>query len=1041
MKTTRASLQRPLAGFTGIGLSLGLALALATPCGARNTIRNTFFNIYPNAVGTPLDSVPSKAGHCAVCHYDANGGGPKNPYGNAIASYGNLNQEAGRITAINGVANLDSDGDAFNSQTEITNTTYSNTPTFPGLSSANVNLVTGLTISQISAYLTPTTTVDNTPPNVTVLSPNGGETLVGNQAANVTWTASDASGIAAIHIYQSIDGGLIWTPVVFGLENTGTYSWTPANRPTTSALIKVVAVDGAVNLNNDVSNSAFSIISPPGGKVPTTLRDFDMPGTQPFEAGSEPAPPSNCAQCHGGYDAEHEPYANWQGSMMALASIDPLFEANMVIANQDAPDSGDLCLRCHISGGWMQGRSVPTDGSAMLERDKVGVSCDLCHRMVDPVYNVDLSPARDQQVLADLSFPGEHYGNGMFVLDPDGILRGPREDSAAPHMFRASPFHKSSNFCGTCHDVSNPAFSKDSLGVYQPNTFDLREEQVDPEVAAPVERTFSEWAHSAYNTPEGVYQPEFAGNKPDGRVATCQDCHMRDVEAKACNVAGAPVRSDMPLHDMTGGSTWIPQVIADLYPTKVNQAAVAAGIDRARYMLQNAASLAVSAENGKLKATVTNQTGHKLPTGYPEGRRIWLNVKFFNAENELIHESGTYNLETGELSYDKALDPEVKIYEVQPGIGDNIAGVVGIPAGKSFHFVLNNMVVSDNRIPPRGFTNAAFASFGGPPVNYTYEDGQYWDDTEYTIPTGTKRAEVRLYYQSTSKEFIEFMRDQNVTDGKGEFMYDLWVNNDKCPPELMEEAEWQAPEPPEFAGLDDVVPGIESALLSWDAATSGCGPVTYHVYHSTASGAQDFGDPIHSTQDLTALITPLDPGSTHQLSHYFVVRASDDCGGSDTNTVELAVQPLLHPDKDQDGDGMSNAVEELYAMNPFDSADALHDSDGDGMSNLAETALGSNPTDRDNVNWPKSKWAEQGDARHFALDYIRRKNNPSADVIAEVSLDLVTWNSGPAHTVVEQVTDLENGNESVIERMVMPFDGAAGAFMRLKIMPKPAAAP
>jgi hypothetical protein len=1033
MKTTRASLGRPLAAFTGLGLSLGLALALATPCGARNTIRNSFFSIYPNAVGTPLDTVPSKPGHCAVCHYDASGGGAKNPYGNAIASYGNLNQEAGRITAINGVANLDSDGDAFNSQTEITNTTYSNTPTFPGLSSANVNLVTGLTISQISAYLTPATTVDNTPPNVTVLSPNGGETLVGNHAYNVTWTASDASGIAAIHIYQSIDGGLNWTPVIFGLENTGTYSWTPANRPSTTALIKVVAVDGAVNLNNDVSNSAFTIISPSGGKVPTTLRDFDMPGTQPFEAGSEPAPPQQCAQCHGGYDAGAEPYANWQGSMMALASIDPLFEANMVIANQDAPDSGDLCLRCHISGGWMQGRSVPTDGSAMLERDMVGVSCDLCHRMVDPVFDVDLSPARDQQVLADLGFPGEHYGNGMFVLDPDGILRGPRTESAAPHAFRASSFHKSSNFCGTCHDVSNPAFSKDGLGIYQPNTFDQSAGQVDPAVAAPVERTYSEWLHSAYNSPEGVYQPEFAGTKPDGRVATCQDCHMRDVTAKACNLPDAPLRSDMPLHDMTGGSTWIPQLIADLYPEKVNRAAVTAGIARARYMLQNAASLAVTSENGKLKATVTNQTGHKLPTGYPEGRRIWLNVKFYNADDQLISESGAYDMSTGVLTK----DDEMKIYEVHPGIGDNIADVVGIPAGKSFHFVLNNVVVSDNRIPPRGFTNAAFASFGGSPVGHTYQDGQYWDDTEYTIPTGAKRAVVRLYYQSTSKEFIEFMRDQNVTDGKGLFMYNLWNDNGKCPPELMEETQWVAPAPPEFAGLAEAVPGIESALLSWQAATSSCAPVTYHVFHSTGSGAQDFGMPIHSTQDLTAVITPLDPGGTSQLTHYFVVRASDDCGGSETNSVELSVQPLLHPDKDQDGDGMSNAMELLYALNPFDSDDAMLDSDNDGLSNLAETALGSHPHDAASANHPVGLWVEleNPQERRFAVRYVRRVPNPAASIIVETSDDLAIWQSGELQTTTHQVTDNADGTETVTERMLESGAGARASFLRVKVVP------
>ena len=46
--------------------------------------------------------------------------------------------------------------------------------------------------------------------------------------------------------------------------------------------------------------------------------------------------------------------------------------------------------------------------------------------------------------------------------------------------------------------------------------------------------------------------------------------------------------------------------------------------------------------------------------------------------------------------------------------------------------MLNNVVVKDNRIPPRGFTNAAFEAFDGAPVGATYADGQYWDDV--TLP-------------------------------------------------------------------------------------------------------------------------------------------------------------------------------------------------------------------------------------------------------------------------------------------------------------------
>ena len=49
-------------------------------------------------------------------------------------------------------------------------------------------------------------------------------------------------------------------------------------------------------------------------------------------------------------------------------------------------------------------------------------------------------------------------------------------------------------------------------------------------------------------------------------------------------------------------------------------------------------------------------------------------------------------------------------------------------------------------------------------------------------------AEVTLYYQSTSKEYVEFLRDENFTNTKGQDLYDLWNNNGKCPPEMMQTA-------------------------------------------------------------------------------------------------------------------------------------------------------------------------------------------------------------------------------------------------------------
>jgi hypothetical protein len=264
---------------------------------------------------------------------------------------------------------------------------------------------------------------------------------------------------------------------------------------------------------------------------------------------------------------------------------------------------------------------------------------------------------------------------------------------------------------------------------------------------------------------------------------------MRSVSGYAANTTlnpGVPLRTDMAVHDMTGGSAWLTGLLTNLYPNEVSRPAIEAGIARSIQLLTNAASLAVGDSGGKVKVTVTNECGHKLPTGYPEGRRAWVNVKFYNEAMTLVGESGAYDANTGVLTR----DTEARVYEVHPGIDTNISGLLGLDPDPSLHFVLNNKIYEDNRIPPRGFTNSVYAAFGGEPVGHHYEDGQYWDDILYALPAGAVRAEVKLYYQSTSKEFIEFLRNENRTDTKGQEMYDLWNNNGKCPPVKIAETTW-----------------------------------------------------------------------------------------------------------------------------------------------------------------------------------------------------------------------------------------------------------
>ncbi len=578
--------------------------------------------------------------------------------------------------------------------------------------------------------------------------------------------------------------------------------------------------------------------------VPSNLNDFFLPGSQPGQSGQLETP-DKCDNCHGGYNKAVEPAFNWRGSMMAQAARDPLFYACMAIANQDAPESGDLCIRCHSPAGWLQGRSVPTDGSALNNNDRQGVQCDFCHKLVKPTplgtnpypgdaaYTSGTYP-QDQSYLSTLSPVPAHSANGMYIADANNAKRGPFVDAAARHQMFYSPFHQDAALCGTCHDVSNPVYMKDAGGAYVPNTFGQASPSFDPYTMFPIERTFSEWKMSAYNSPTGVYAPQFGGNKQ--YVSTCQDCHMKDVTGVGCNKAGAPTRNDLPLHDMTGGNSFIPLLVRDLYPTEVDTAALTAGIQRAIGMLQKAATmtLTVSAQGSEYLARVrvTNETAHKLPSGYPEGRRIWLNVRWYDTSGTLIDETGAYDPATATLTH----DPALKVYEIKPGLSADLAPVVGLPAGPSFHFVLNNHIYQDNRIPPRGFTNANFEAIQSPPVGYTYADGQYWDETDYLVPGTTGRVVATLFYQTLSKEYVEFLRDENRTNQSGQTLYDRWAANDKSAPVAMTSQTFdvrpivdnQAPTAPSNLTARPVSPS--QIDLTWTGSTDNLGVAGYYIF-------------------------------------------------------------------------------------------------------------------------------------------------------------------------------------------------------------------
>jgi hypothetical protein len=213
---------------------------------------------------------------------------------------------------------------------------------------------------------------------------------------------------------------------------------------------------------------------------------------------------------------------------------------------------------------------------------------------------------------------------------------------------------------------------------------------------------------------------------------------------------------------------------------------------RAVALLQTAAKLELIMPAEKMvKLRITNLTGHKLPSGYPEGRRMWVNTKFFDAAGNIIKETGKYD-QIQDTIFGKTvtvptiIEPEeTTVYECLPGMSTEQAKKYNKTPGKSFHFVLNDIITKDNRIPPEGFNNAAFKEHLSAPVGAAYADGQYWDDIEYDMPEKSVKIEVRLMYQSASWEYIKFLAEENRANDWGKRLYEAWNQTGKCQPVMM----------------------------------------------------------------------------------------------------------------------------------------------------------------------------------------------------------------------------------------------------------------
>ncbi len=462
-------------------------------------------------------------------------------------------------------------------------------------------------------------------------------------------------------------------------------------------------------------------------------------GTRPGELTTTLVSNVNCRLCHASGSDERMSASSYRGTMMDLAGVDPIFLAALEIAANDSPAAADLCLKCHYPRAWLADRTSP-DAAARFgleDADLEGVQCDYCHRMIVP------PPTREESVVPPPALSGVLVGNAQVFLSDELTKHGPLGSPAvAGHDSAYSPLFEDSALCGQCHDVTN---------TFLPRVGSQGEVLAD---VVPIERTYSEWRASAYADPSS---PEHT---------MCMGCHMEPYEGRATK-SGSSERI-LHSHRIVGGNTLAPLLVAALHDGNPSSPASLQGITpdaeravaAAREQLQRAARLLavdVSERDGTLvlRVRVENLAGHKLPTGYAEGRRMWL-------AHDVTFEDGTRGPRSGSLDEGTwefvAGEEPLRRYE--------IVLAEGTAAEHSFHFASVTRVVSDNRIPPKGFRPTAEIA----PVAHDYElqaddTLAHWDVVELPLSTladrdaraWPARVTVRLYYQPSSGEHLRFL--------------------------------------------------------------------------------------------------------------------------------------------------------------------------------------------------------------------------------------------------------------------------------------------
>lgn len=284
--------------------------------------------------------------------------------------------------------------------------------------------------------------------------------------------------------------------------------------------------------------------------------------------------PESCRGCHPVH------YEEWAGSMHAYAADDPVFIAmNERGQRETGGELGDFCVKCHAPMAVELGETEDGLNLDELPQSLKGVTCAYCHQ-IDAVE-------------------GSH--NAALLLSEDGIMRGGIDSPVATgaHLSAYSPLHdrndlRSSDLCGTCHDVVTPN------GVH-------------------LERTYEEWKGSIF-AEDTVFR------------LSCGNCHARGQDGYVADLPDMPLRR-LHRHGMAG----VDVAITPFPDMERQRGWVQEELDATLF-----ASICVGPTPAGVEIIVrldNVSAGHSWPSGAAHDRRAWSEVVAYSGD-QVIFSSG-----------------------------------------------------------------------------------------------------------------------------------------------------------------------------------------------------------------------------------------------------------------------------------------------------------------------------------------------------------------------------------------------------------------